>query len=123
VFDALGGNGGTRGTPMASEPDFDVVAVSHDDRIVLQLSGELDVVTSDRLAEELETALNEARPLLVVDLNALTFLDSRGIATLVHAFLEAPERGTTMSVTGARSGVRRVFEITGLEHMLTDAER
>lgn len=80
---------------------------------VLTVSGELDGGCAERLAAEVEDALDGAPTHLVVDLCGVTFIDSSGVRAVLR------KRGTTSAletrlhvvVTGER---RKVFDLTGL---------
>jgi stage II sporulation protein AA (anti-sigma F factor antagonist) len=55
---------------------------------------------------------------LVIDLSAVTFLDSSGIRVLVHAYQALNEAGGSLRVRGATGVVRRALEIVGLDGVL-----
>ena len=85
----------------------------------IALFGELDLAN----AEAFQTMLRESRTggatAVVVDLEALEFIDSSGIACLIHAHRELKEAGSCLRIAGAHApGVRRVIEVTGLDEEL-----
>ena len=71
--------------------------------------------------ERFRNALLEAQgsPRVVVDLSAVTFLDSSGLHALVAAYHRVPAGGE-LRVVGLRPNVRKVFEITGLLALFGD---
>src|SRR5581483_12021705 len=82
-------------SPVLSEPRPD--ASRADDRagsqLVVRVDGELDLFTGDALAQRL-TALVAQRPReVVLDVSALTFCDSSGLAVLVNAEQAAKAQG------------------------------
>jgi anti-sigma B factor antagonist len=80
--------------------------------VILAVRGELDIATAPRLREELVGAIAAGARRLVVDLSAVTFLDSVSLATLISVRRQVPER---MAVVVARdSYARLIFEIAGL---------
>ena len=82
---------------------------------VLTARGELDLYA----APELESALDiEGAALVVVDLRAVTFMDSTalGIITRTVRVRGGEERAT--AVVLPRGHARRIFEITGLDAAL-----
>lgn len=93
---------------------FHVDVVEDHDQIQLRVLGELDLVTAPVLERHLEGAIGR-RPLLVVDVAAVTFLDVRGINVLVSANKAAADVGTQLVVRGARSQVRRMVSLCGLD--------
>jgi anti-anti-sigma factor len=81
----------------------------------IRVSGELDLAT----APELRTVLDgiEGPEVITVDLEATTFVDSQGLATLTAA---KQRLDGTLRIINARDNVRRVFEITNLDSVLLD---
>lgn len=79
---------------------------------MLRLRGELDVHGAPLLRGKLLDLLPERRP-LVVDLQALDFMDSSGLAVLLELRSRARENGWSVSVRGARGRVRELLERTG----------
>lgn len=79
----------------------------------IQVEGELDLAVAEQLAEALTRAKSECRHLLI-GLEDCEFIDSTGIAAIVHAHNEFAERGGRIAVYSPRSQVRRVLAVTGL---------
>jgi anti-anti-sigma factor len=96
---------------------FSFEAVTTEDVYVVTLRGELDVANAERVQRALEAA---DTPSVVVDLSALTFIDSSGLTALVHAHREITGRGSSFELRGASGSVQRVFEITGLSKLLME---
>src|SRR5262245_34488622 len=86
-------------------------------RAAVVLSGDCDLASRDACTEALISAV-EAAPTVVVDLAAVTFLDSSGVHALVTAHHAALERGGRLSVVGAAGTVAQVLEITGVGGLL-----
>ena len=80
--------------------------------VLLRLRGELDVHGAPLLRGQLLDLLPE-RPPLVVDLHALDFMDSSGLAVLLELRSRARQSGWNVSVRGARGRVRELLERTG----------
>ncbi|MEV5882708.1 STAS domain-containing protein [Streptomyces sp. NPDC052020] len=105
---------------------FNVNAVEQGGWAVLQVSGELDLVTSPVLRQRVHDAVAEGRHSLVLDLSEVLFCDSSGVGVLVAARrlirscqgrlrLILPARGAADGshvnrVLGAL-GVRRLFDV------------
>jgi anti-sigma B factor antagonist len=90
---------------------------------LLEVHGELDLSTATQLEGPLEEAVASPRAAVVVDLADCTFIDSTGIALIVRAW----QRVDAAAGNGGEGGlvlccqneqVRRVLEVTGLEHSL-----
>jgi anti-anti-sigma factor len=80
--------------------------------VELRLDGELDFATADRLARALDDADRAA--LVVVGFEGCSFIDSTGIALLVHAHREMAKRGRRLVFYGASGQVSRTLAVTGL---------
>jgi anti-anti-sigma factor len=86
-------------------------------------SGELDIASADRFEQELE-ALEAMRPSrVIIDLRALTFIDSSGIRALASAVKRYGANGTRLEVRRELTpAVKRAFELTGMTERLPFAE-
>lgn len=85
------------------------------------VAGEVDVDTAPRLTTALLAAVRTAQH-VVVDLTAVTFMDSQGLAALVRARREAEARGGTVSLTGVTPRIRKLLRITGLDVAFPEPE-
>jgi anti-sigma B factor antagonist len=81
---------------------------------VVRAEGELDVGTAAQLREAVNAAL-DAHDRLVVDLSAVTFLDSVTLGVLIGAYNRTREAGGAFAVAVGDERVLRVFRITGLD--------
>lgn len=86
----------------------------------IRLNGELDMLTAPLLADALERLAMSGRRRLLVDMTELSFMDRAGLAALSAAASDRTRR-SKVAVTGCRPNVRRVFELTGLEELISDA--
>jgi len=77
------------------------------------VEGELDLAVADQLADRLARAGAECRYLLI-GLGSCEFIDSTGIAAIVHAHNEFAERGGRVAVYAPADQVLRVLSVTGL---------
>jgi anti-anti-sigma factor len=77
--------------------------------------GEVDLATAPALRTALLRLLADHHPTaLVVDLDAVTFLDCAGLSALVAARNAAIGTGRQVRVTNPQPIVRRVLDLTGL---------
>ena len=95
---------------------FDVQFTTVGGHPVLDVRGELDLLTAPRLAEEVEKALAGAPPLLAIDLSATTFIDSSGAREVARAARVAGRAGTVVQVVCPpdNHAVRLVIELLDL---------
>ena len=76
--------------------------------------GEVDLASAERLRDELETALHDART-VVVDVGGMSFIDSSGLNALVHAYRTARGVGSDLRIRHPTPMFLRLLEITQLE--------
>jgi anti-sigma B factor antagonist len=99
-------------------PQLTVVQSEQDGVRVVALSGELDMRAVGELEAALATAGDDAR--VCLDLTALEFIDSTGLATVIRAHQALTGGGGAFAVVCNEAGtVRRTFETTGLMALLT----
>jgi len=104
----------------AANRPTDLVVASADEQhaVVVTASGEVDLFTVPRLDAELVTATSGGARVLVVDLSAVTFIDSAGLGVLVAAFKRCRAHGGAMHLVVTSRGVRRPLEVLGLDAVL-----
>lgn len=78
---------------------------------IVDLTGDVDLGTSPDLRRALFDSLKEA-PKLAVNLQALRYIDSSGIATLIEALKNAQRMGKEFVLFGLSPGVLDVFRLT-----------
>ena len=88
-------------------------------RTVLHVEGEIDVASGARLRERLVALLGEGRTDLVVDLTAVTFMDSTGLGVLVGALKRVRLAGGRLVLVVDSERLLKVFRITGLTQVFT----
>ena len=86
--------------------------------LVVTVSGELDVATAPLLRDRLTAAIDAGTQRLVIDLSAISFLDSVALAAIVHAKQRLPENGRLALAVDPSSYVMLVFESGGLPKVL-----
>jgi len=89
---------------------------------VVQIGGELDLCG----CADLELALMEAEqspvPRIYLDLEGLTFLDSRGLKVLMDAGHRSVANGDRLRITQGKGQVARLFRLAGVEWTLPFTE-
>jgi anti-anti-sigma factor len=80
-----------------------------DDATVIALAGELDFGTVAQVQQRLAELRDRGAP-VVLDLDALTFMDSTGIRLVLTACEDSRDRGWSFRVTRGSERVRRVLE-------------
>jgi anti-sigma B factor antagonist len=101
--------------PGAMAPPFNAASQQRDSGTwIVTVSGELDLATAPEL-EALFEALEPTPPeRVLVDLAAVTFLDSSGIRALVRANRRLTGLGVPLVVDAVSDAARQVLEISGV---------
>jgi len=85
------------------------------DGVRITLEGELDIATAPEVEAALRDAAGEpAAGPCVLDLRALTFMDSSGLRTILSANGAARRGGRQLRIVAGPPAVQRVFEICGV---------
>lgn len=83
---------------------------------VLSVEGDLDLSSAPSLKWALADSQSKGRRHVVVDLAAVTFIDSTALGVLVGA-QRAMGEGLALAIVCADENVLRIFEMTGLDGM------
>jgi anti-anti-sigma factor len=103
---------------VSAQEHLKVDARSEQDRVVLHLTGELDLASSPIFERALEDPALAAAPLVVLDLDELKFVDSTGLRVILMAHEAARTRGQEFAITPGSPQVQRLLSITSVgEHM------
>lgn len=87
-------------------------------RVLVSLSGEIDLASLEPLERELGPTVAEPPPVLVLDLREVTFLDSSGLRLILRLDRGQREAGGRLAVVRGGRRVARVLELTGAEDHL-----
>lgn len=89
----------------------------------LHLKGELDLGSAQEVSDALMELETEATTPVVVDLTHVSFMDCSGLSVLVGAYNRACRDDRELFITNPQRPVRRIFNLTGCKHLLSDPER
>jgi len=104
---------------MSDNPDFTVERSTRNGARILSPKGDVDLSRSPVLRSAIRDAYQEKPNRLVVDLAAVEYMDSSGVATLVEALQMSRQRGAELVLSGMKPRVRSIFEIARLDHVFT----
>lgn len=99
---------------MSSPPeDFTIRESRSDDVAVLALRGDLDLASADSVTARLHRHRDAGQP-VILDLDALEFIDSSGLRVILQAVEDSRREGWSFRVTEGSAPVRRLLEAAGL---------
>lgn len=110
--DAAGQNQNTEVLQVALQSDESSAA------LVLAATGEVDLLTVGQLADAVTAALAGRPRVLVIDLSAVTFLNSSGLAILAQAHAAGGQGTAVRVVATEKSLAHRAITLTGLDQLL-----
>ncbi|MBT7858224.1 MAG: STAS domain-containing protein [Nitrospinaceae bacterium] len=93
---------------------------------LVRVSGEVDMSNSPTVRDSLMGLVKDKVPAIVVDLEAVSYMDSSGIATLVEGLQETSSYGGKFRIAGLSEKVKQVFELARLTDVFdiyADAEQ
>jgi anti-anti-sigma factor len=100
--------------PDASLPNFEIDVHPDGERVVVSVSGELDMATARSMRDAVLELHDEGQRRVIADLGAVTFIDCQGLNTLVALDEEAHDHGWGF-VVGERSwSVARLLALAGM---------
>lgn len=89
--------------------------------VVVALAGEIDLQHSPNVRRQLMELMFERRD-VVVDLAAVSYMDSSGIASLVEAYQMARKNATRFVLAAVSQPVMRVLQLARLDKVFTLAD-
>lgn len=93
---------------------FDIADQIADGIRVLAINGELDLSRADLAREPLERAVADGTP-LAIDLTDCEFVDSTGLATIVHATRPVRDAGRPVSLICPEGEVRQLLRLSAID--------
>lgn len=93
----------------------------HDGTVVVALTGEVDLQHSPTIRKHLMELMFDRRP-VVVDLAAVAYIDSSGIASLVEAYQMARKNGTRFVLAAVSAPAMRVLQLARLDKVFDLSE-
>ncbi|MHC4274097.1 MAG: STAS domain-containing protein [Planctomycetota bacterium] len=100
---------------MSKAEELEIHTEDIADGVILRPVGEIDLSCAAMLRQRL-SRVQDGRPArLVVDLSAVPYMDSSGVATLVEAMQIARRTGSKLVLAALQEKVRSIFEIARLD--------
>ncbi len=90
---------------------------------VLAVRGRLNAITSGELKDKLKQLVDEGVIDIVLDLSAVTFIDSSGLSAIVSGLKVTREQAGSLKIVGLNPSTKKVFELTRLDKVFELFER
>jgi len=88
------------------------------DVVVVALEGDVDLQSSPEARKILLECVGRKRPVLV-DLSAVNYIDSSGVASLVESLQTARKSGGSLALVAVSEGALRVLQLARLDKVFT----
>lgn len=89
-------------------------------KIIAYLSGEIDHHVASSLRREIDIAVRDANPeLLILDFSQVTFMDSSGIGLVMGRYKLMTELSGKVSVRNPPPHIKKVMKLSGIEKLAT----
>ena len=88
------------------------------DTTIVELSGDVDLDSSPKVRSVLLESVGNKRGVLV-DMSAVSYIDSSGIASLVEAYQSARRGGTTFALVAVSDAAMRVLQLARLDQVFS----
>jgi anti-sigma B factor antagonist len=85
--------------------------------LLLELSGDIDLAWRDVHREEIQTALTDCPPRVIINLEQVSFMDSTGLSLIVEAYRHCID-GEVL-ILNPRHFVMRTLGVSGLDRIVT----
>ena len=92
------------------------VDISHVGELAVTVRGELDIGSADELSQALDNVVADQN--VVVDLSAVDFMDSSGLAVLLRDSMRRRDAGASLQIRRPSAPVQRLLVFCCLEHLL-----
>ncbi|WBB81200.1 STAS domain-containing protein [Micromonospora sp. WMMD882] len=90
---------------------------------LVTVRGDLDFTTAAPLRAALDRLLATRPPAIVLDFGGLLFIDSTGLAVIVHAWREGHQSGTLIRLRDTPRFLDTILDITGVNGLLSRPPR
>ena len=91
-------------------------------QIVIEAKGDVDLYSSPKLRDNILKAIPKTETTLGIDLSAVGYMDSSGVATLVEGLKLAGKKKKTFKLLAPSDSVMKVLTLSRLDAVFTIAE-
>ncbi len=86
--------------------------------ILFKVDGDIDIYTVSQLKESLRKQIEEVPCNIIIDLAAVTYLDSSGIGLLVNTHKDLVKWGYCLGLVNVNKETRQLFKITYVDKII-----
>ena len=94
--------------------DLTLATREEDGRAVVAVGGEIDVYTAPKLRDQITELVSQGTYHIVIDLEAVEFLDSTGLGVLVGGLKKVRANDGSLELVCSQERLLKIFRITGL---------
>lgn len=81
---------------------------------VLDVAGEIDVYTAPQFKDAVNSIIDDGQKHLIIDMGAITYMDSSGFGALLSATRRLRPQGGTINLVKCNTSIDRILRITRL---------
>jgi anti-sigma B factor antagonist len=85
-----------------------------DGKTIVSVGGEIDVYTAPKLRDKITELVADGRYHIVIDMEAVEFLDSTGLGVLVGGLKKVRAHDGSLELVCTQDRLLKIFRITGL---------
>lgn len=90
---------------------------NRNNRWEVKVSGEIDISSSIKLKEVVNSLIEEKKSSMVIDIEEVEYIDSTGLGTFIGIVKKIKEAGNEIILLKPRPAVTKLFAITGLDQI------
>ena len=94
--------------------DLTLATREEDGRAIVAVGGEIDVYTAPKLRDQITDLVGHGSYNIVIDLEAVEFLDSTGLGVLVGGLKKVRAHDGSLELICSQERLLKIFRITGL---------
>lgn len=108
----------TSGGPLTAE-NGNWATFDGTQRVLVRLAGDLDILNAAELRDRVCATMDAGAQVVVIDMHAVTFMDSAALGALVGCLKHARRTSCLLRLSALQSPQLRVLEVTGLDKVFS----
>ena len=97
---------------------LEIITEQREGQTLMALVGELDIASAPRFEEGLAEVERDTPGALILDLRKVDFIDSTGLATLLHGAKPAQNGESNVALVSQGGEVRKLLELTAIDRTI-----